>query len=101
MATCERAKRSKVSLSLSDLGGCRVAPAFRPGPSPDPDEEISTIRLFCRVVLRFAPDQHSDLGLWQWVLREQLLEALPRHPRSLTPSVQPLPPCTLHRKVQS
>jgi len=39
----------------------------RPGPSPDPDEEIYTIRLFCRVDLRTSPDLHPDLGLWEWL----------------------------------
>jgi hypothetical protein len=39
----------------------------RPGPSPDPDEEIYTIRLFCRVDLRTSPDLHPDLGPWEWL----------------------------------
>ena len=96
----ERTSRPCVPKIL--LGGvCRVAPAFRPGPSPDPDEEISTIRLFCWIVLRSSPDPHPDLGLREWVLREQLLEALRRHARSLASAVEPLSPCPLHREVES
>src|SRR5438046_2968030 len=61
---------------------------YRPGPSPDPDKEISTIRLFCRIDLRSGPDLHFDPGVWQRVSSYELIEPLPRHSRSLASSVE-------------
>ena len=86
----ERDARVQVSAPSSSLG------RYRPRPSPDPDKEISTIRLFCRLVLRSVPDLHFDPGRWKGVSSEELLEPFPGHTRSLTSSVEPLPPRSNH-----
>jgi hypothetical protein len=42
------------------------------------------------------PDLHFDLGYRQRMSFEELLEPLPGHTRSLTSSVEPLPPHSNH-----
>src|SRR5262249_6874307 len=74
--------------------GGRVAPAGCPaGALPDPDMEISTIRLHRGYVSRSsAPDRHHDPGAGERIHPEHLQEPLPRQSRPLAATAQPLAP---------
>jgi hypothetical protein len=61
-------------------------------PSPDPDKEISTIRLFRLDVSWSGPQVSVDLDLGQRKILEDSLESLPGHSRSLAPTPQPPKP---------
>ena len=69
-----------------------------PGPSPDPDLEISTIRLlrWCGSWLR-SPDPHADLRCGQGVALQERRVPLPRETRSVASTAKPLEPVALRR----
>ena len=75
-------------------GLCRVGrEVAHPGPSPDPDKEISTIRLFrwCGSWLS-APDPDCDPWAGKRQLSEQVRKPLPRQTRTLAATAPPFIP---------
>src|SRR5919109_579623 len=78
---------------------CRVGrEVTHPGPSPDPDKEISTIRLFRRCDSRLpTPDPDRDPWAWQRSLSEEIRTPFPRKTLALAATAQPLVPGTLRR----
>src|SRR5262249_48131633 len=78
---------------------CRVGrEVTRPGPSPDPDEEISTIRLFRRCDSWLpTPDPDRDPWAGKRPLSEEIRQPLPGETRALAATTQPLVPGPLRR----
>src|SRR5262245_48444980 len=82
---------------------CRVGrEVSHPGPSPDPDKEISTIRLFRRCdSWLYTPDPDRDPWVGQRPLSEEIREPLPRETFALAATTQPLVPRPLRRFDES
>src|SRR5262244_4385746 len=82
---------------------CRVGrEVSHPGPSPDPDKEISTIRLFRRWdSWLHTPDPDRDPWVGKRPLSEEIREPLPRETRALAATAQPLVPGPLRRFDES
>ena len=80
-------------------GRCRVGrEVTHPGPSPDPDKEISTIRLFRRCdSWLHTPDPDRDPWAGKRALSEQIREPLPSETLALAATAQPLVPRPLRR----
>src|SRR5262245_20679057 len=78
---------------------CRVGrEVSHPGPSPDPDKEISTIRLFRRCdSWLYTPDPDRDPWVGKRSLAEEIREPLPRETLALAATTQPLVPRPLRR----
>src|SRR5215471_10477072 len=82
---------------------CRVGrEVSHPGPSPDPDKEISTIRLFRRWDSWLpTPDPDRDPWVGKRSLSEEIREPLPRETLALAATAQPLVPGPLRRFEES
>src|SRR5262247_2012594 len=82
---------------------CRVGrEVTRPGPSPDPDKEISTIRLFRRCDSRLpTPDPDHDPWAWQRSLSEEIRKPCPRKTLALAATAPPLVSGTLRCSDES
>src|SRR5439155_2899485 len=82
---------------------CRVGRAVtRPGPSPDPDKEISTIRLFRRCDSWLpTPDPDRDPWAGKRPLSEEIRKPLPSETLALAATAQPLVPGPLRRFDES
>jgi hypothetical protein len=85
---------------------CRVGrEVTHPGPSPDPDKEISTIRLFRRCdSWLHTPDPDRDPWAGERELSEEIREPFPIQPLALTATTQPLIPgplCCLDEPQQA
>ena len=70
---------------------CRVGRAVtRPGPSPDPDKEMSTLRLFRRCDSWLpAPAPNRDPRARERALSEEVREPCPMQPLALTATAPP------------
>src|SRR5262249_17213172 len=82
---------------------CRVdREVSHPGPSPDPDKEISTIRLFRRCDSWLsAPDPDRDPCAGKRPLSEEIRKPLPRETLAPAATAQPLVPGPLRRFDES
>src|SRR2546422_1828958 len=82
---------------------CRVGrEVSHPGPSPDPDKEISTIRLFRRCdSWLHPPDPDRDPWVGQRLLSEEIRKPLPIETLALAATAQPLVPSPLRRFDES
>jgi hypothetical protein len=89
--------------AVGGKGRCRVGRAVsHPGPSPAPDKEISTIRLFRRWDSWLpTPDPDRDPWAWKRPLSEEIREPLPRETLALAATAQPLVPGPLRRFDES
>ena len=78
---------------------CRVGrEVSHPGPSPDPDKEISTIRLFRRCdSWLHTPDPDRDPWAGKRPLSEEIRKPLPIETLALAATTQPLVPRPLRR----
>src|SRR5215468_4390993 len=78
---------------------CRVGwEVTHPSPSPDPDKEISTIRLFRRCdSWLHTPDPDRDPWAGKRPLSEEIRELLPIETLALAATTQPLVPRPLRR----
>src|ERR671922_2842664 len=95
MTICSAVSTCKFSLSFSCRVGREVA---HPGPSPDPDKEISTIRLFRRCdSWLYTPDPDRDPWVGKRKLLEQVSKPLPCQARALATTAQPCVPRPLRR----
>src|SRR5262249_22708686 len=84
-------------------GRCRVGrEVAHPGPSPDPDKEISTIRLFHRCDSWLpTPDPDHDPWAGKRHLSKEIRKPLPRETLALAATAQPLVPGPLRRFDES
>src|SRR5262245_2034362 len=80
-------------------GACRVGrEVSHPGPSPDPDKEMSTIRLFRRCdSWLHTPDPDRDPWVGKMSLSEEIREPLPIETFALATTTQPRVPRPLRR----
>ena len=93
--TTTNGNRHAISCRVS--GACRVGrEVTRPGPSPDPDEEISSIRLLRRCgSWLHTPDLDRDPWAGQRALPEQIRKPLPVETLALATTAQPFIPGSL------
>src|SRR5262245_19635381 len=91
--------RSTTPVERTSARLCRVGrEVSHPGPSPDPDKEISTIRLFRRCALWLhTPDPDRDPWVGKRPLSEEIREPLPSETLALAATTQPLVPRPLRR----
>src|SRR5215468_4127958 len=82
---------------------CRVGwEVTHPSPSPDPDKEISTIRLFRRCdSWLHTPDPDRDPWAGKRPLSKEVRKPLPRETLALAATAQPLVPGPLRRFDES
>ena len=82
--------------ALTEVTPYQPGAVTHPGPSPDPDKEIATIRLlrWCDSWLR-TPDSNRDPRHGERKVAKQVRESLPRETLALAPTAEPLVPRSL------